>query len=67
MPEAIARELTFGQAVREALAEEMRRDSRVCIFGEDVAVDVLVDQIRRFGVDVLPELRRTSPRPILGL
>ncbi len=34
MPE---RELTFAQAVREALAEEMRRDSRVCIFGEDVA------------------------------
>src|SRR6202051_2788429 len=37
MPETMARELTFGQAVREALAEEMRRDSRVCIFGEDVA------------------------------
>src|SRR6202050_5222027 len=34
MPE---RELTFAQAVREALAEEMRRDSRVCIIGEDVA------------------------------
>jgi pyruvate dehydrogenase E1 component beta subunit len=34
MPE---RELTFAQAVREALAEEMRLDSRVCIFGEDVA------------------------------
>src|ERR1700757_1842638 len=34
MPE---RELTFSQAVREALAEEMRRDQRVCIFGEDVA------------------------------
>ena len=37
MPEALSRELTFGQAVREALAEEMRRDPRVCIFGEDVA------------------------------
>ena len=34
MPE---RELTFAQAVREALAEEMRRDPTVCIFGEDVA------------------------------
>src|SRR5579883_2768028 len=31
------RELTFGEAIREALAEEMRRDSRVCILGEDVA------------------------------
>src|SRR3981081_4520231 len=32
-----SRQLTFGQAVREALAEEMRRDSRVFIIGEDVA------------------------------
>src|SRR6202140_5392437 len=39
MPEtAVAvRELTLGEAVREALAEEMRRDSRVFICGEDVA------------------------------
>src|SRR5258708_9929110 len=37
MPEVATRELTFAQAVREALAEEMRRDKRVCIFGEDVA------------------------------
>jgi acetoin:2,6-dichlorophenolindophenol oxidoreductase subunit beta len=37
MPEAAQRELTLAQAIREALAEEMRRDSRVCIFGEDVA------------------------------
>lgn len=31
------RELTFGEAVREAIAEEMRRDPRVCLMGEDVA------------------------------
>jgi pyruvate dehydrogenase E1 component beta subunit len=31
------REITFGQAVREALAEEMRRDPSVFIIGEDVA------------------------------
>jgi len=41
MPETAAqpqvRELTFGEAIREALAEEMRRDSRVCVLGEDVA------------------------------
>src|SRR4029077_6554811 len=37
MPDAGAREITFAQAVREALVEEMRRDSRVCILGEDVA------------------------------
>src|SRR3981081_1402328 len=32
-----SRQLTFGQAVREALAEEMRRDPSVFIIGEDVA------------------------------
>jgi pyruvate/2-oxoglutarate/acetoin dehydrogenase E1 component len=37
MPEDGARELTFAQAIREALAEEMRRDATVCILGEDVA------------------------------
>jgi pyruvate/2-oxoglutarate/acetoin dehydrogenase E1 component len=54
MPEAVPRELTFGQAVREALAEEMRRDSRVCIFGEDVAeagtpFKVLSGLVEEFG------------------
>jgi len=29
MPEVAVRELTFAQAIREALAEEMRRDERV--------------------------------------
>jgi len=37
MPEAAHREITFAEAIREALAEEMRRDSRVYILGEDVA------------------------------
>lgn len=31
------REMTFGQAIRETLAEEMRRDPRIFIMGEDVA------------------------------
>jgi len=31
------RELTLGQAIKEALAEEMRRDPRVFVIGEDVA------------------------------
>ena len=31
------REITLGQAIREALAEELRRDPRVFIMGEDVA------------------------------
>ena len=37
MPETGERELTFAQAVREALAEEMRRDPTIHILGEDVA------------------------------
>lgn len=31
------REMTMGQAVKEALAEEMRRDNNVILMGEDVA------------------------------
>jgi acetoin:2,6-dichlorophenolindophenol oxidoreductase subunit beta len=54
MPEKAQRELTFAQAIREALAEEMRRDSRVCIFGEDVAeagtpFKVLSGLVEEFG------------------
>ena len=37
MPEADGRELTFAAAIREALAEEIRRDPSVFILGEDVA------------------------------
>ncbi len=36
-PSPSDRELTFGEAIREALAEEMRRDPTVFIIGEDVA------------------------------
>jgi pyruvate/2-oxoglutarate/acetoin dehydrogenase E1 component len=32
-----SKEITLGQAIREALSEEMRRDPRVFIMGEDVA------------------------------
>jgi pyruvate dehydrogenase E1 component beta subunit len=56
MPDAVARELTFAEAVREALAEEMRRDSRVCILGEDVAeagtpFKVLSGLVEEFGTE----------------
>jgi 2-oxoisovalerate dehydrogenase E1 component len=56
MPFMSERELTFAQAVREALAEEMRRDSRVCIFGEDVAeagtpFKVLSGLVEEFGAE----------------
>ena len=50
------RELTFGEAVREAIAEEMRRDPRVCLMGEDVAeagttFKVLKGLVDEFGKD----------------
>ncbi len=48
------RELTLGQAIREALAEELRRDARVFIMGEDVAeagtpFKVLSGLVEEFG------------------
>src|SRR5579862_3108427 len=63
MPETGIREITFAEAVREALAEEMRRDSRVFIIGEDVAeagtpFKVLSGLVQEFGV------RRVIDTPI---
>src|SRR5512147_2745894 len=48
------RELTFAEAIREALAEEMQRDPRVFIVGEDVAeagtpFKVLTGLVEEFG------------------
>src|SRR5437667_9183322 len=48
------REITFGQAIKEALAQEMRRDPRVFIIGEDVAeagtvFKVLAGLVEEFG------------------
>jgi pyruvate dehydrogenase E1 component beta subunit len=48
--------LTFGEAIREALAEEMRRDADVFIIGEDVAeagtpFKVLSGLVEEFGTD----------------
>jgi pyruvate/2-oxoglutarate/acetoin dehydrogenase E1 component len=48
------REITLGQAIREALAEEMRRDPRVFMMGEDIAeagtpFKVLSGLVEEFG------------------
>ena len=48
------RMITLGQAIREALAEEMRRDPRIFILGEDVAeagtpFKVLSGLVEEFG------------------
>jgi pyruvate dehydrogenase E1 component beta subunit len=48
------RELSFGEAIKEAIAEEMRRDPKVVLMGEDVAeagttFKVLVGLVDEFG------------------
>ena len=50
------RQLTFGEAIKEAIAEEMRRDKRVFIIGEDVAeagtpFKVLLGLVDEFGTE----------------
>lgn len=53
---AATREITYAEAIREALAEEMRRDPTVLIIGEDVAeagtpFKVLSGLVEEFGPD----------------
>ncbi|MBT3671033.1 MAG: alpha-ketoacid dehydrogenase subunit beta [Chloroflexi bacterium] len=50
------RELTFGQAINEAISEEMRRDPTVFVIGEDVAeagtpFKVLTGLVEEFGTE----------------
>jgi pyruvate dehydrogenase E1 component beta subunit len=52
----MSREITLSKAVNEALAEEMRRDERVFIIGEDVAeagtpFKILSGLVEEFGTD----------------
>src|SRR3982074_2258985 len=61
-----ARQLTFGQAVREALAEEMRRDPTVFVIGEDVAeggtpFKVLRGLVDEFGPDRVMDTPISEP------
>src|SRR5258708_18932003 len=51
---AAVREITLAQAIREALAEELRRDPTVYVMGEDVAeagtpFKVLAGLVEEFG------------------
>src|SRR2546421_13123847 len=61
-----ARELTLGQAVNEALAEEMRRDPTVFVIGEDVAeagtpFKVLTGLVEEFGPDRVMDTPISEP------
>src|SRR5712692_2650163 len=65
MPDAV-RELTYGEAVREAIAEEMRRDPRVFVIGEDVAeaghpFKTLVGLVQEFGTERIIDTPISEP------
>src|ERR1700722_12483386 len=56
------RELTLGEAVREALAEELRRDPRVFVMGEDVAeAGTAFKVLSGLGGELAPELMLDTP------
>ena len=68
MPDHNGHDQTFGNAIRDALAEELRRDPRVYLMGEDVAeagtvFKVLTGLLEEFG----PERVIDSPISEAGI
>src|SRR5437879_3057899 len=66
LSQTAVQELTMGQAVREALAEEMRRDPTVFVIGEDVAeagtpFKVLTGLVEEFGPDRVMDTPISEP------
>ncbi len=60
------REITFAEAIREALAEELRRDPRMFIIGEDVAeagtpFKVLSGLVEEFGKERIIDAPISEP------
>src|SRR5262245_54656353 len=60
------RELTYGEAVREAIAEEMRRDPTVFLIGEDVAeaghpFKTLTGLVQEFGTQRIIDTPISEP------
>ncbi len=67
-PEGVVREITYKQAIQEALREEMRRDERVFLLGEDIGVyggafGVTLGFVEEFG----KERVRDTPISELGI
>jgi acetoin:2,6-dichlorophenolindophenol oxidoreductase subunit beta len=65
-PSAAVRELTYGEAVREAIAEEMRRDPSVFVIGEDVVeaghpFKVLLGLVQEFGTQRIIDTPISEP------
>src|SRR5919205_684629 len=66
MPEPNRRELTFGDAIKEALAEELRRDPTVFMLGEDIAeagttFKVLNGLVEEFGKERIVDTPISEP------
>ena len=62
------REITYAEALREAMSEEMRKDERIILMGEDVGIyggafGVSIGMINEFG----PERIRDTPISELGI
>src|SRR5262245_6133858 len=60
------RELTYGEAVREALAEELRRAPRVSLIAENVAeaghpFAMLTGLVEEFGTDRISDTSISGP------
>src|SRR5579859_6383370 len=65
-PAVAERQLTMAQAVREALAEELRRDPTVFLMGEDVAeagtpFKVLKGLLEEFGPERVMDTPSSEP------
>ena len=66
MPETNGRELSFGDAIKEALAEELRRDPTVFMLGEDIAeagttFKVLNGLVEEFGKERILDTPISEP------
>src|SRR5919108_3638426 len=66
MSESNGRELTFGDAIKEALAEELRRDPTVFMLGEDIAeagttFKVLNGLVEEFGKERILDTPISEP------
>jgi acetoin:2,6-dichlorophenolindophenol oxidoreductase subunit beta len=68
MPETAAsvRDISFGEAIRAAIAEEMRRDKTIVLMGEDVAeagttFKVLKGMVEEFGTERIIDTPISEP------
>ncbi len=66
MPEAKTRSISYAAALNEALHEEMARDEKVFLMGEDVALSAISPATAGLGERFGPERVRNTPISELG-